>query len=150
VTEPEAEDAKLVTLARATRVRVGAAEGAAVRDLDGRIYAASTVGLPSLALSALEAAVVAAVSSGAQGVDAAAVVTAVPDGEPAGLAALRDLSGRDILVLVAGSDGMVRQTLVVSGPRRPVEHDPDRQLAETEPEQPRADRHREGEPHRRP
>jgi hypothetical protein len=145
VTEPEAEDAKLVTLARATRVRVGAAEGAAVRDLDGRIYAASTVGL-----SALEAAVAAAVSSGAQGVDAAAVVTAVPDGEPAGLAALRDLSGRDILVLVAGSDGMVRQTLVVSGPRRPVEHDPDRQLAETEPEQPRADRHREGEPHRRP
>ena len=49
-----AEDAKLVTLARATRARVGAAEGAAVRDADGRTYAAATVDLPSLQLSALQ------------------------------------------------------------------------------------------------
>jgi hypothetical protein len=40
-----AEDAKLVTLARATRSRTRAAEGAAVRDLDGRTYAAASIGL---------------------------------------------------------------------------------------------------------
>ena len=59
-----AEDAKLVTLARATRARTGAAEGAAVRDLDGRTYAAATVGLPSLQLSALQVCVAMAVASG--------------------------------------------------------------------------------------
>ena len=53
----EAEDAKLVTLARATRSRTGAAQGAAVRDLDGRTYAAASVALPSLKLSALQVAV---------------------------------------------------------------------------------------------
>ena len=42
-----AEDAKLVTLARATRARARAAEGAAVRDLDGRTYAAASVRLSS-------------------------------------------------------------------------------------------------------
>ena len=42
------EDQKLVTLARATRARTNAAEGAAVRDTDGRTYAAATVALPSL------------------------------------------------------------------------------------------------------
>ena len=56
------EDGKLVTLARAARARVGAAEGAAVRDVDGRTFAAVTVTLPSLSLSALEAAVAAAVA----------------------------------------------------------------------------------------
>ena len=48
MTELAAEDQKLVTLARATRARTGAAEGAAVRDPDGRTYAAATVDLPSL------------------------------------------------------------------------------------------------------
>ena len=43
------EDAKIVTLARSARARTGAAEGAAVRDTDGRTYAAATVALPSLA-----------------------------------------------------------------------------------------------------
>ena len=41
------EDNKLVVLARATRARTGAAEGAALRDLDGRTYAGATVDLPS-------------------------------------------------------------------------------------------------------
>ena len=71
----EAEDEKLVTLARATRARTGAAEGAAVRDDMGRTYAAATVALESLSLSALQAAVAAAVSSGVQRLEAAAVVT---------------------------------------------------------------------------
>jgi cytidine deaminase len=71
----DAEDEKLVTLARAARARTGAAEGAAVRDDMGRTYAAATVALTSLSLSALQAAVAAAVSSGAQRLEAAAVVT---------------------------------------------------------------------------
>jgi len=69
------EDEKLVTLARAARARNGAAEGAAVRDDTGRTYAAATVALESLSLSALQAAVAAAVSSGVQQLEGAAVVT---------------------------------------------------------------------------
>ena len=72
----DAENAKIVTLARAARARTGAAEGAAVRDLDGRTYAAAVVSLPSLRLSALEVAVAMAVSGGATGLEAVAVVTA--------------------------------------------------------------------------
>ena len=73
--ELDPEDAKLVTLARAARARTGAAEGAAVRDDMGRTYAAATVAIPSLSLTALQAAVAAAVSSGVQRLEAAAVVT---------------------------------------------------------------------------
>ncbi len=69
------EDEKLVTLARASRARTGAAEGAAVRDDTGRTYAAATVALESLSLSAVQAAVAAAVSSGVQQLEAAALVT---------------------------------------------------------------------------
>ena len=47
-----------------------------MRDTDGRTYSATSVALPSLSLSALQAAVAAAVSSGAPGLEAAAVVTA--------------------------------------------------------------------------
>jgi cytidine deaminase len=71
----DAEDEKLVTLARSARARTGAAEGAAVRDDMGRTYAAATVALSTLSLSALQAAVAAAVSSGVQQLEAAAVVT---------------------------------------------------------------------------
>jgi hypothetical protein len=64
--ELSAEDQKLVTLARATRARTGAAEGAAVRDSDGRTYAGATVSLPSLELSAVQVCVAMAVASGSQ------------------------------------------------------------------------------------
>ena len=70
MTDLSAEDAKLVTLARATMARTGAAEGAAVRDLDGRTYAAARVSLSHLTLSALEVCVAMAVSSGARGLEA--------------------------------------------------------------------------------
>ena len=86
------EDAKLVTLARAARARTGAAEGAAVRDQDGRTYAAATVSLPSLTLTALQAAVAAAVSSGVKTLEAAAVVTESPEVDRASRAAVADLS----------------------------------------------------------
>lgn len=96
MSEPlSAEDAKLVTLARAARVRTGALEGAAVRDDIGRTYVATTVALSSLRLSALEAAVAAAVSSGAQVLEAAVVVTpAAGRGTPVvGTAAVGELGG---------------------------------------------------------
>ena len=51
------EDSKLNTLARESRARNATAEGAAVRDETGRNYVAATVELPSLRLSALQAAV---------------------------------------------------------------------------------------------
>ena len=69
------EDRKLITLARAARARATSSEGAAVRDDTGRTYAAAEVTLPSLRLTALQAAVAAAVSSGAARLEAAAVVT---------------------------------------------------------------------------
>src|SRR3954453_9745555 len=103
------EDAKLVTLARSARGRTGAPEGAAVRDTDGRTYLAASVALPSLKLSALQAAVAAAVSSGVDGLEAAAIVTAADELEAAGLAAVHDLTA-SAPVLLAGPDGAVRST----------------------------------------
>ena len=105
----EPEDAKLVTLARSARGRTGAPEGAAVRDTDGRTYLAASVRLPSLQLSALQAAVAAAVSSGVRSLEAAAVVSAAGAVDEAGLAAVRDL-GSSVPVFLAGPDGAVRAT----------------------------------------
>jgi len=67
------EDRKIITLARSTRARVAASEGAAVRDETGRTYTAAAVALPSLRLSALRLAVAMAVSSGAERLEAAAL-----------------------------------------------------------------------------
>jgi hypothetical protein len=103
------EDAKLVTLARSARGRTGAPEGAAVRDTDGRTYLAASVALPSLALTALQAAVAAAVSSGVSGLEAAVVVSDADAVEEAGLAAVRDLTP-SAPVFLAGPDGAVRAT----------------------------------------
>ena len=107
--ELDPEDAKLVTLARSARGRTGAPEGAAVRDTDGRTYLAATVDLPSLRLSALQAAVAAAVSSGVTALEAAAVVSDADRVEAAGLAAVRDLTA-DAPVHLAGADGAPRGT----------------------------------------
>lgn len=85
------EDAKLVTLARSARARTGAAQGAAVRDGDGRTYVAATVSLPSLRLSALQVAVAMAISSGAPGLEAAVVLGADP-ADDAGAAAVHDVT----------------------------------------------------------
>lgn len=95
MTEPDAalfgEDAKLVTLARSARARTGAAQGAAVRDTDGRTYVAGTVALDSLQLSALQVAVAMALSSGALGLEAAVVFGPDPSDE-AGAAAVHDVA----------------------------------------------------------
>jgi hypothetical protein len=93
-----AEDAKLVTLARATRARVRAAEGAACRDSDGRTYAAATVDLPSLRLSALQVCVAMAVASGSRGLEAAVVLTEADVVASDDLAVLGDFGGSDVVV----------------------------------------------------
>lgn len=99
------EDAKLVTLSKASRARTHAAEGAAVRDVDGRTYTAATVDLPSLQISALALAVAQAVSSGARGLEAAAVATGAGFVTDADLAAVRDLGGGAVPVFVADHAG---------------------------------------------
>ena len=104
------EDAKIVTLARSARGRTGAPEGGAVRDTDGRTYVAATVQLPSLRLTALQAAVAAAVSSGIQELEAAAVVSAADSVEGAGLAAVHDLTA-SAPVHLAGPDGSLRASV---------------------------------------
>jgi hypothetical protein len=105
-----AEDNKLVTLARSARARVGAVEGAAVRDQDGRTYAAATVALPSLSVTALQLAVASAAASGATRLEAAAVVTEASELDGAGHAAVRDLSG-DAPIHVAAPDGSLLGTV---------------------------------------
>ena len=77
---PGQEDLKIITLARSTRARVAASEGAAVRDETGRTYTAAAVALPSLRLSALRLAVAMAVSSGAEKLEAAALVSEAEHG----------------------------------------------------------------------
>lgn len=104
------EDAKIVTLARTARARVGAAEGAAVRDTDGRTYAACTVALPALRLSALQAAVATAVASGAEGLEAAAVITEAAEVAEDSAAAVRDL-GAQAPILRADAQGEVAEVL---------------------------------------
>jgi hypothetical protein len=103
------EDQKIITLARSTRARVSAPEGAAVRDETGRTYTAAAVALPSLQLSALRLAVAMAVSSGAESLEAAALVSDA-DPDPGDLAAVRDV-GPGALVFHAAPDGTLRTTL---------------------------------------
>ncbi|GIJ47119.1 hypothetical protein Val02_40050 [Virgisporangium aliadipatigenens] len=105
--ELSAEDAKLVTLARSARGRIGAIEGAAVRDGDGRTYAAANVRLPSLTLSALQLAVANAVASGAAKLEAAAVVSEGSGVDDAGLAAVRDLSAAAPVYLATPTGAVV-------------------------------------------
>ncbi len=88
--ELDAEDDKLRVLARGAMGRTGGRGGAAVRDRDGRTYAAGTVELAALGLTALQAAVAAAISSGATGFEAA-VVVAGKLSDP-GVAAVREVS----------------------------------------------------------
>jgi hypothetical protein len=108
--ELSTEDAKLVTLARSARARIGALEGAAVRDGDGRTYAAAGVALPSLVLSALQLAVASAAAAGATKLEAAAVVTEASTVDPAGAAAVRDLSV-DTPIHLAAPDGSLLGTV---------------------------------------
>jgi hypothetical protein len=101
------ESAKLVTLARSTRARTQAAEGACVRDRDGRTYAGASVTLPTLQLTALQVAVAMAVSSGARGLEEAVVVSGEATVNEADLSVVRDLAGPGVPLHLAAPDGAV-------------------------------------------
>jgi hypothetical protein len=105
LTDPE--DTKLVTLARSTRARTRAAQGACVRDQDGRTYAGATVDLPSLRLTAVQVAVAMAVSSGARGLEAVVVLGESSAVDEADLSVVRDFAGSGVDVHVAAPDGTV-------------------------------------------
>ena len=104
------EDLKLVTLARAAMARTGANQGACVRDTDGRVYAAASVHLEHLKLSAISVAVAMAVSSGAPGVEGAAVAG---EEQPSAtdLEILRDLSADGVTVWRADGRGTVQSMI---------------------------------------
>ena len=104
------DDHKLVVLARSARVRTRAAEGASVRDRDGRTYAAATVDLPSLQISAVALAVAMASSSGSRGLEAVAVVTEAADVDAPDLAVVRDFGGEGVPVLRADAGGDLQGT----------------------------------------
>lgn len=109
ITDPE--DKKILTLARATRARIDAAQGASVRDTDGRTYAAASVDLPSLRLSAVQVAVAMAVSSGSKGLEAVAVLAEEASATEDDLAVVRDFAGQGVTVLVGTPDGTVTESL---------------------------------------
>lgn len=105
--ELSTEDAKLVTLARATRARVGAAQGAAVRDTDGRTYAAASVDMPSLRLGAVQVCVAMAISSGSQGLEAVVRLGDAPTLAADEAAVVRDFGGDDVVVHLGDARGAV-------------------------------------------
>jgi hypothetical protein len=105
LTDPE--DRKLVTLARSARARTGAAEGACVRDGDGRTFAGATVELPTLRLTAVQVAVAMAVASGARGLEAVVVLGESAVVHEADLSVVRDLAGAHVPVHLASPDGTV-------------------------------------------
>jgi cytidine deaminase len=107
--ELSTEDRKLVTLARATRARIGAAEGAAVRDSDGRTYAGATVSLPSLELSAVQVCVAMAVASGSKGLEAAVILGDATELAAPDRAVLRDFGGDTVVVHLGDERGQLHQ-----------------------------------------
>ena len=111
---PGPEDVKIINLARSALARTSARQGACVRDTDGRSYAAASVALEHLHLSAIQVAVAMAVSSGAPGLEAVAV--AGEDGPTEDdLALLRELRGTDVAVWHVDGRGAVRSAIEVSG-----------------------------------
>lgn len=103
------EDHKLLVLARSTRGRARAAEGACARDTDGRTYAGATVALPSLRVSAVGVVVAMAVCAGATGLEAVAVLGEAGSVAEEDLAVVRDFAGPGVTVLRAGPDGVVAE-----------------------------------------
>ncbi len=105
MTELSQEDNKLVTLARGARGRIGATEGAAIRDEMGRTYSGATVDRPHLKITALELAVAQAVASGATAIECVVIVGATD----ADTACVVDLGGNGVPVLLCASDGTVQE-----------------------------------------
>lgn len=110
LTDPD--DQKLVTLARSVRARTRAADGAAVRDTDGRTYAGATVALPSLSVSAVGVCVAMAVSSGSAGLEAVVLLAEDDAVAEADLAVVRDFAGTDVPVHRVAPDGSLVETRI--------------------------------------
>ncbi len=108
-----AEDTKLVTLAKGTRARVEAHQGAAVRDRDGRTYAAASVALETLELSAIQVAVAMAHASGSRGLEAAVLLAhpAPTSLDPSDAALLAEFGGPDVVVHLGDARGKSLVTL---------------------------------------
>jgi hypothetical protein len=109
--EWNAEDDKIVTLARAGRARIQATSGAALRDTTGRTYSSANVNIESLVLSAVELVVGQAIASGAEGIEA--VVVCSDAGAPIqdhDLAVIRGFGGSGIPVHHVGMTGDVLAT----------------------------------------
>ncbi len=102
----DAEDAKLVVLARSAMAGAEAGTGAAVRDVDGRAYAGAPVNLSALQLTALQTAVAGAVSSGAVGLEAAVLVAGSTD--DAGIAAVREISATAAVIVTDDAGNVLR------------------------------------------
>ncbi len=110
----EAEDAKIVTLARTARTRAYPSPGigAAARDDTGRTYAAASVDLGGRTITALAGALSAAVSSGARRFEAFALVADVPSLGDEDRALLMPLA-EGVQVLLATPDGTVVDTVEI-------------------------------------
>ena len=102
------ENSKLLTLARGARGRIGAAQGAAVRDEIGRTYSAATIDNGTLSISALDLAVAQALSAGARGAEAAVVVGT----GDVSLDGFRSLAGSGVLVYVCTASGDLSETVL--------------------------------------
>jgi hypothetical protein len=111
VLEPtDPDDRKIIILARAARSRTNAAQGASVRDTDGRTYAATSVALPSLQLSAVQVAVSMAVSSGAPGLEAVAINGPETLSEQ-DRSVITDLAAEGVAVWLTDAAGAVRERI---------------------------------------
>ena len=95
--ELNADDQKLITLARAARARNGSMIGAAVRDETGRTYAGANVQLPSLVVTAVDLAVGQAAASGAERIDAIAIVTDPATDQRPSIDSAADLGCRQVI-----------------------------------------------------
>jgi hypothetical protein len=98
----DAEDAKLVVLARSAMARAEAGSGAAARDADGRTYSGAPVGLSALQLTALQTAVAAAVSSGA-------AVLVAGSADDAGIAADSEISATAAVIITDGAANVLHE-----------------------------------------
>ena len=106
--ELSSEDAKLVTLARGARGRIGAPEGAAIRDEMGRTYSGATIHTASLQLTALQLAVAQAIAAGATGIECAVVVGASDSPD---ISCVTEIGGAGVPVLLCATDGSARLRL---------------------------------------
>jgi len=112
VSDLSAEDAKLLTLAKGSRARIGASDGAALRDETGRTYTSAGVAMQSLQLTAVQSVVAQAFAAGARGVEAVVVVARSPSNDGESVAAVLELGGQGVplMTIADGSEHVLTIT----------------------------------------